>query len=128
MSPREAFQRALEAQFAGQYQEGERDGSWVATFPAKCAEVGDVVVKEADEGVIVYVGSFTHVHYNPLYTRHGSLHKTVSECVLFLRDLFSDRVLLWRTRKGDGCLHILKAGKRASAKERPTFVWSGPLT
>lgn len=120
-----AERQTLAAEFANAYADDS-----VATFPAKHADVGDVVVA-ADEGeVIVYVGEITHGHFNAEYgpTAGEGPEAIVPQVVAFLDSLFSDRVLLWQGWLNSGGWKELEQGAEPKRKGKRSYVWSGPIT
>jgi hypothetical protein len=103
-----------------------------AVFPAAHPEVGDLIISDDGNEATVTIGSITHCHFNP-YDESLSpeqLAKRVSNDVIaFLRELFADRVLIWRSgRLGSGGWQRLPAEKPAHflSEKATTYLWSGP--
>ena len=126
----------LERRFgAGSSRIGE---SPVVVFPAKHRDVGDVQIWDDSDEVTLGVGDITHGHFNP-YDRtlsQDEIDRKVTQVVTeFLHALFSDRVLLWKSRSGHtGGWARLDLGEEDDEhdvishieKDAVCFVWSGP--
>ena len=97
---------ALEKEFPGR---GLRVSSppdpLVATFPAACAEVGDVLIYDDAVEATVCIEHVTHHHVTASDAGIGEDERAreITEGVVeFLHDLFADRVLLWSFQRGQG--------------------------
>src|SRR6478609_2869103 len=69
----------------------------VVVFSALHREVGDVSVHDAGDDATIHIGSITHGHisaYPKAATEQEQFEQVTEEVVDFLRDLFSDRVVL----------------------------------
>jgi hypothetical protein len=102
----------------------------IATFPAVHPEIGDLIIYDHGSEATVYVGNFTHSHFNPYDSAlsQDEIDEIVTEDVLgFLEELFSDRVLLWKANEGfGGGWERNFVGKVPSAQSHISyFVWSG---
>jgi hypothetical protein len=91
-----------------------------ATFPAIHPEVGDLVIQDDGDELTVYVGNFTHVHFD-----------NVDDTLAFLEDVFADRMEFFGSHLGGGGCRK-RAGKPRGVVSkallgRRTYVWSGPV-
>ena len=72
----------------------------IIRLPSGLAEIGDLAIYDDGEEATVCITEITHGHFNPYDASlsQDQVDEKVTEDVLaFLRDLFSDRVLLYRT-------------------------------
>jgi hypothetical protein len=84
-----------------------------ATFPAVHPDVGDLVIRDDGDELTIYVGNFTHVHFD-----------SVDETLTFLDDVFADRMEFFGSHLGGGgCRH--RTAKALLGTR--TYVWSGPV-
>ena len=105
--------------------------------PARCAELGDLVVSFDDEEVTVFLGSLTHLHFTPGAVGNPDAVDPIEECigaaVEFVRDVLNDRWIIWSCPNGiGGCYRIGSERDRMAdtplAGERVfRFLWSGPV-
>src|SRR5690606_31972051 len=111
---KEAVINALKAQF-GDSVVINAESSEFAVFGARHSDVGNVVIKEDGNELIVSVGRITHGHF-------GSYEGTLSEAehhdviintlFAFLHDLFADKVLLFTATWGGGWSLIEDVGEK----------------
>lgn len=102
---REVLVPALEAAFPGSGMRVSASPDPVATFPAACAEVGDVHIYDDGDEATVVIENVTHHHSNPYESEMSSRERAewvTQEVVEFLRALFDDRVFLWARQQGKG--------------------------
>jgi hypothetical protein len=96
------------------------------------AEIGELAIYDDGEEATVCITEITHGHFNPCDPSLGQDEvdqKVTEEVVGFLRDLFSDRVLLYRTpsRSMGGWMLFRDASDKTMFVEgRECFLWSGP--
>lgn len=104
----------------------------MATVTSPCAEVGDLYIYEHGEEATVGLSEITHGHFD-CYGKTLSDEERASgiteQVIDFLRALFADRVLLYRTpNRGMGGWRRLDLSPES--RERDTrceyFLWSGP--
>lgn len=130
---RELLVPTLEAEFPGRGMRVGAPPDAVAVFPAACAEVGEVqIFDDGDEATLV-IEHVSHSHFNPYdygLTAAERAQWITREVVEFLRELFSDRVLLWTApQRGSGGWRLLDEGEAANAGHTGAnaFVWSRRL-
>jgi len=104
----------------------------VAVFPAKHPKVGDVRVFDHGEEATVLVGEITHGHFNPYdesLSEQQVAERVAADVVEFLKALFSDQVLLYRSaNRRIGGWQVLGEGTTPErCPKRQYFVWSGPV-
>lgn len=104
----------------------------VATLKAPFPEIGELQIYDDGEEATVSISEVTHGHFNPYdesLSREQRDRKIAEDVMSFLRALFADRVLLFRTpNRGMGGWRRLDV-----STEPPTFssgheyfLWSGP--
>ena len=104
----------------------------IAKLPSEVAEIGDLLIYDDDEEATVSVSEITHSHFNPYdqsLTRDQIDRRVTDEVIEFLRALFSDRVLLYRTpSRSMGGFSVLSDSpdEEKIVKGREYFLWSGP--
>jgi hypothetical protein len=109
----------------------------IAVFPAAHPEVGEVRISDRDTSADVAVGDIAYDHFfNPYDEERGTdtaAAGIAKEVVRFLQELFTDRLLMWRSSDGRtrGWRERGDAGHSAPLvvddREYRTYVWSGPL-
>jgi hypothetical protein len=134
MSFRETLIKELERAFPRAFSSEPHEPGAAATFPPKHPIVGEAGVWEEENGVAIGVGSITHFHIDAEggdLSIPGAEERLAREVVAWLRDLFSDNVLLWRSRKYRGLgghrRHSDDAFWSLMGPEDETFRWSGPV-
>jgi hypothetical protein len=106
----------------------------IIRLPSGYAEIGELAIYDDGDEATVCITEITHGHFNPYDASltQDQVDQEVTEQVIdFLRDLFSDHVLLYRTpsRNIGGWLVIGDAPHEATfAEGREYFLWSGPYT
>jgi hypothetical protein len=77
----------------------------IATFPAACEQVGDLLILDHHQEATVVIGNITHFHVNP-YDQDLSdeqRFRWITEGIVeFLDALFADEVLVWCYSGGQG--------------------------
>ena len=122
------FIAALNEKFVNQFTvELDENGSSII-FPAKSPEFGNVEIYEECAGAyIVWVGKFTHCHFDCYSGSEEEQSKEAAEDIIgFLESLFADRVICYGAHsEGGGC-----CGEENYEDEMCTdyFVWSGKYT
>ena len=109
----------------------DADARDFAIFVAKHPEVGDVVVEDDGEELIVSIGNITHGHfgsYEPGLTQEQREAEIAQSLADFLDDMFADRYYLHRSKWSGGWTHadLIKKSDLQSPKVR-WFRWSGPV-
>ena len=102
-------------------------------FPAVHSAVGDLVIMEEGDELILIAGNFTHGHFaNYDYDKSVEYKAEVitRDILRFLTDLFADRVILWGSHRGGGGWYPrdLEGDQLSPRRAGPLCVWSGPLT
>jgi hypothetical protein len=104
----------------------------VIKLPSGLKEIGDLAIYDDGEEATVCITEITHHHFNPYDASlsQAQVDQAVTEYVIdFLRDLFSDHVLLYRTpNRGMGGWSIFNGvpNDDALVDGREYFLWSGP--
>ena len=102
-----------------------------AVFTAKHPEVGDVVIDEDGDELIVSVGNITHGHFGSYESGLSEVEHQAAiayDLIAFLDDLFADRVLLFTATWGGGWTLIEDVEERKlHSPRRRWFKWSGPI-
>ncbi len=104
----------------------------ISRLPSGFAEIGDLAIYDDGMEATVCITEITHGHFNPydVSLSQDQVDQKVAEYVIaFLRDLFSDRVLLYRTPTrgmGGWCVFEDAPKEDAFVEGREYFVWSGP--
>lgn len=105
--------------------------------PAKCPDVGDLVINFDDDEITVEIEGITHCHFTPYEASDSYEAYTIENCVRdvvsFVKEVVRDEWILWRSPVGaGGCYRIgtkceLYPGASAVGQSAEKFVWSGPL-
>lgn len=120
-----AFVEKMRARFGERFSIAENDGSSYLKFPAACAEFGDIDIYESIIEGLMYVGNFTHDHFDI------DDDEDTDDLAELLEKLFADGVICWGSHKGSGGWFV--KGNNAE-KERAflkntdgndRYVWSG---
>jgi hypothetical protein len=104
----------------------------IITLPSGFAEVGDLAIYDDGAEATICITEITHGHFNPYDTSlsQDQVDQKVTEDVIaFLRELFSDHVLLYRTpTRGMGGWYIFGdvPVEHAFVEGQEYFLWSGP--
>lgn len=123
----------LSAEFGAAARLGGAEPQVVATFAARHATVGDAVVLQQVDEIVVAIEPHTHRHFGcdtDRLTPEERVHDIVEQVVMFLHALFADQVVFGdRSALGGG--NAAARGLRASVGRalfggRP-LVWSGPV-
>jgi hypothetical protein len=104
----------------------------VATLQAPFPEIGELQIYDDGEEATVGISEVTHLHFNPdnaTLTGDRRDRQIAEEVMGFLRALFADQVLLFRTpNRGVGGWQRLDVSTKlpALSSDREYFLWSGP--
>ena len=127
---KEAVISALQARF-GDVVSINAESREFAVFAARHPDVGDVVIDDDGEELIVSVGTITHGHFGSYEDglSEAAHHSVIVEDLIgFLDDLFADRVLLFAAAWGGGWSLIEDVDeKKLHSPRRRWFKWSGPM-
>jgi hypothetical protein len=106
----------------------------VATFPAAHPDVGDLLIHDDGDEFTVYLGRFTHVHFNcydEALTQEERSAQIVDSLLRFLDDIFADRMEFFGSHGGGGGCRMRDAQQRGGLSKfflgAQTYVWSGPV-
>ena len=102
-----------------------------ASFDAKHPEVGNVVIEDDGNELIVSVGNITHGHFGSYDdgSSAGEHEAVIAEDLIgFLEDLFADKYLLFTATWGGGWFLLDDIPeKKLRSRYRRWFKWSGPI-
>jgi hypothetical protein len=102
-----------------------------AVFAAKHPTVGDVIITENYDELIVSVGTITHGHfasYESGLTEAEQATAITYDLVNFLQGLFADRYLLFKASWGGGWVPVEEVvDKKLRSPKRKWFKWSAPI-
>ena len=104
----------------------------IIRLPSGFAEMGDLLIYDHGAEATIWITEITHGHFNPYdesLSQDQVDQKVTEDVIAFLRDLFSDRVLLYRTpTRGMGGWFIFSGvpSEHALVEGREHFLWSGP--
>lgn len=104
----------------------------VAILPSPCPEVGTLTIYDDGDEATVDISEITHGHFNSYdesLSDDEHERSTTGSVVGFLRELFADRVLLFRTPdRRMGGWQFLDMSPEVPPRETGCeyFVWSGP--
>ena len=103
----------------------------IARLPSGCPEIGELAIYDDGHEATVCITQITHGHFNPYDTNltQEQIDQQVTEDVIdFLRSLFSDHILLYRTPSrsmGGWATLDTTPNPNQLAKGREYFLWSG---
>lgn len=115
----------------------QREADGALRVPARCQEVGDLVVAFDGGEITVFIGNLTHCHFTP--GASGTLESTdqIGECVGeaadFVSSVLQDRWVLWTSATGLGGSyevgdeHNPMADGPLPGEDVVRFCWSGPI-
>jgi len=104
----------------------------VATLQPPFAEIGKLEIYDDGDEATVSISEITHGHFNPYdatLSEEQRDRQIVEDVISFLRALFADQVLLFRTpsRGMGGWLRLdLSPEPPTLSSGREYFLWSGP--
>lgn len=116
------MRESVAERFADMTPSFDEPSPWIVRIPATAGAPGDVLVGNELDGLIVLVGHMTHGHFND-----GDAEEIVQDCCDFLEDLFSDRVVVYRSaRHSDGWFYPESPAGRWARPDAEMVTWSGP--
>lgn len=125
----------IKAKFSGKpFVIGSPPGPAV-TFPAAHPDVGDLAIYDDGDEITVYLGKFTHVHFDhnddePSEAERSA--KIVEKLIAFLDDVFADRIEFFGSHTGGGGYRVRGSRQRGVISRfffgAKTYVWSGPVS
>lgn len=100
----------------------------VLVFPAAHPNVGNVcLVDVGAEGVLVYLGKFTHKHFfsdDKSLGEEEAADRVVAMAMAFLEDVFADRIVMYGSYLSDGgTFEVGSMPEGIDATIGPFFVW-----
>jgi hypothetical protein len=125
---RERLAPALRAHFPTMTIE-ERETS--VAFPPVHSEVGEIEITDDSWELTVYVGHFTHAHFNlngDDWSTDENAQEIIRRVVAYLKDIFEDRVVMWGSHAGSGGTYEVGKPSKHCPPNAPRFVWSGPYS
>ena len=125
----------IQAKFSGKpFVVGSPPGP-VVTFPAAHPDVGDLTIHDDGDEITVYLGNFTHVHFDNDDDGLGKAErsaKIIEKLMGFLDDVFADRVEFFGSHVGGGGCRMRSSQQRGVISKlffgAKTYVWSGPVS
>ena len=95
--------------------------------------IGNIDFEADDEEIITYIGNFTHWHagcYDESLNREEKQKQVINEVLDFLRDLLSDKIVMWGSHKDGGGFYYLDYDENEqdaplNPSEVNKYVWSG---
>ena len=115
---------------------GSNDLKPCAVFPAIHPDVGTISICDDGDELTVHAGNYTHTHfsnYDDELTEEQKAEKISDEVIEFLKDLFSDKIVLYRSYGIFGGWYPREENEKKESKgifnnRRKEYVWSGPLS
>lgn len=103
------------------------------TIPAINNEVGDIVIEDELDEIIVFIGNFTHWHVGCYEENFNEKEKAIfiaEEITEFLTDLFNNQIVMWGSHRNGGGFY--RKGNKPNSKswfgkKNKEFVWSGQI-
>ena len=129
---RERLIPAVKAAFPGRAFGFSAPPEPIVKLASGSPEIGDLAIYDEGEEATVCITEITHGHFNPYdasLTQDQIDNRVTEDVVEFLRALFSDHVLLYRTpSRSMGGWSIIDAPPdlKELAEGREYFLWSGP--
>ncbi len=133
----DALRQALIEQFGHLGPQVDTRQDSLARFPARHAQVGDVVVRSTWMTVTIAIGDLLvedFTSYDTHLDAERRAERIVGDVARFLSALFADRLLFWKSidrrtsgwrERGDAdCVDPLVTDDRTYS----TYLWSGPLS
>ena len=122
------FIEMLNIKFASQFTLEPNDGRSYISFPPKHSDFGGVDICEVGVGeYIVYVGIFTHTHYDSYSgSDEEKTKEAANEISDFLEKLFADCIICYGNGAWGGWFAVEE--RHESHNQKPDcdfFVWSG---
>jgi hypothetical protein len=127
---RDVLLPALQLRFPNRGFRTEDAGNGIGVFPASHREVGDLSIFDDGDEATLFIGQITHLHIDSDAEDTEPETRITNDVVKFLDELFSDRILIWKslTRGGDGAMPIESASLFSGIDANDlTYVWSGPI-
>nr|WP_297169257.1 hypothetical protein [uncultured Dysgonomonas sp.] len=126
------FIAELNKKFANRFTiESEGNNTFIC-FPAKSQEFGTIEIYEECPGAyIVYVGKFTHCHFDCYEgSEEAQVKEAAEEITDFLENIFTDNVISYGSHEGGGGCYVKEYEGDDYVNDDYThyFVWSGIYT
>lgn len=103
------------------------------TIPGRHPGVGALAIQDDGSEATVAIGEITHGHFSDFRedaSAQEKAHAIADSVVAFLRLLFADRVLLWRSGQSGGW-RVLEGDEVPTVHSdagTQFYVWSGPIS
>jgi hypothetical protein len=101
-------------------------GDVLARIPCRSGALGDVLVRlDSDVGVIVEIEGMAHGHFED-FENLGTAD-VAERCVMFLDDLFNDRVVVWNKGASGGWFYtesVSEEERRETLRDALAGTWS----
>ncbi len=109
------------------------EGETIVTFPARHPEVGDLLVRDDGDELVVHIGNLTHRHfgnYDDDLPMDAKAEDIAEQVVEFIRGVVREEVEFFGNGRGGGSrkrdLNPRGLLSRFFLGQR-TYIWSGPL-
>ena len=114
-----------------QYSMNESNDTLIIKGPND--RVGNIEIEDDLEEIIVMVGNFTHWHaacYDQTITKDERDKQVSAEIIDFLRDLFSNKLILWGSHQTSGGFYNIdlalnEQDSSCEPSEVEQYFWSG---
>ncbi|WP_447970646.1 hypothetical protein [Nitrospira sp. M1] len=108
------------------------EGESLITFAPNHPDVGSIAIEEDGDELTVFIGNFTHWHaacYEGGLTEAQKAESITDEVIDFLKHLFNDEIIMWRSCLSGG---LYRKGQKPNFKswlgtQHKEWVWSGPV-
>ena len=123
------FIAELNKKFANRFTIESEENNTFICFPAKSHEFGTLEIYEEYPGAyIVYVGKFTHCHFDCYEgSEEAQVKEAAEEIIDFLENIFTDNVICYGSHEGGGGCYVKEDEGDEYVNDEYTchFVWSG---
>ena len=122
------FIAALNEKFANQFTIELAENKSFINFPEKSPDFGTVEIFEECLGAyIVYVGKFTHCHFDYYTGSEEEQSKEAAEDIIdLLENIFADRIICYGSHSGGGGFFDKDDYEECACDEHTDyFIWSG---
>jgi hypothetical protein len=100
----------------------------IATTHAPNPNIGVLEIHDDGDEVTVYVGELTHGHFNALdLSGADAAHAIVDDLMMFLGNLFADRVVIWKGSVMHGWDELAPDATPQPHGGAESHVWTHPL-
>jgi hypothetical protein len=123
----------LLSSFSGDMMRLAREDNSVAVFSSKHPDIGDLVIQDDGDEFTIFLGRFTHVHFNNYdegLSDREKAERIANDVVVFLQKLFADQIEFYGTGSVGGWRERHRKKRGIISKfilAEKTYVWSGPV-